>query len=117
MKLKINLVIPIVAVLLFAGCSEDYIAEYCPANDGDDWLTDMIRGFKRSDQKVEVYYYEYYGSPVFSINSCIGCADGMTTVYNCDKGVVCQFGGIAGLNTCPDFPSKATGEKLIYKNF
>ena len=114
MKLKVNIVLLMVGLFL-AGCSEDYIAEYCPANDGDDWLSEMIRGFKRSDQKAEVYYYEYKGEPVFAVNFCVGCADSMTTVYNCDQGVVCQFGGIAGLNTCPDWQDEAKNEKLLFK--
>lgn len=102
--------------LMLCGCTEDYIADYCPANDGNDWLSERIRGFKRSDQKAEVYYYEYKGEPVFSINSCVGCADAMTVVYNCDQGVLCEFGGIAGLNTCPDWSSEATNERLIFRN-
>ena len=98
-------------------CAEDHLATYCPANDGDDWLSEMIRDFKRSDQKASIYYYEYKGQPVFAVDSCVGCADAMTTVYNCDKGVVCQFGGIAGMNTCPDWEDEASDERLIYKNF
>ena len=107
----------LIAVLLFAGCTDDYITQYCPANDGDDWLSEMIRGFKRSGQKAEVYYYVYEGQPVFSVNSCVGCPDAMTVVYNCDQAVICQAGGIAGINTCPDWASKASGELLLFRNF
>ncbi len=41
----------------------------------------------------------------------------MDQVYNCQGQVICQFGGIAGLNTCPDFYDTATDKKVIWKNY
>ena len=104
-----------IIAVLFVGCSEDFIATYCPSEgEGNDWLSEMIKDFKRSDQAAEVYYYEYNGESVFSVNSCVGCADAMTVVYNCQKEVICQFGGIAGLNTCPDFDDQAKEKTRLY---
>ena len=50
------------------------------------------------------------------IDVCNGCADNLTTVYNCEGNVICEFGGIAGLNTCPDFDKNSTNKTIIYEN-
>ena len=81
-----------------------------------DWLTTIISNAKQSGNKGEVIQYQYNGETVFSINTCIECADTMTTVYNCAGETKCQFGGIAGFNTCPDFGDKATDKKIIWSN-
>jgi hypothetical protein len=37
-------------------------------------------------------------------------------VYACNGDIICQFGGIAGLNTCLDFAERAIKKKVIWKN-
>lgn len=80
------------------------------------WLDTIISNAKRGRNKGEVIQYNYNDETVFSINTCVECADAMTTVYNCAGETQCQFGGIAGLNTCPDFEDKATDKKVIWSN-
>jgi len=81
------------------------------------WLTSMINGMKHNPAiKSEVIRYKYNNQTVFYIDSCKGCADSMGVVYNCAGEVICQFGGIAGFNTCPDFFEKATSKKVLWKN-
>jgi hypothetical protein len=80
------------------------------------WLTQIIEDAQESPQKAEVIRYKYNGQTVYNINTCLDCADSMAQVYNCSGDVICQFGGIAGFNTCPDFEEKATNKKVIWRN-
>ena len=81
-----------------------------------EWLKDIIEDAQESPQKAEVIRYLYKGQTVYYINTCKDCADSMADVYNCSGEVICQFGGIAGFNTCPDFEDKATDKKVIWQN-
>lgn len=79
-----------------------------------DWLKPLV---EKVSSKTEVYRYTYKDETVYLINTCVDCADSMDEVYNCYGEVICQFGGIAGLNSCPDFETTATDKKLIWKNY
>ena len=79
-----------------------------------EWLLAIIEGAEQNESKGEIIQYQYKGETVFYINTCFDCADGMTIVYNCAGETKCEFGGIAGLNTCPDFGDTATGKKIIW---
>lgn len=81
-----------------------------------DWLRAIIESAEQSSTKAEVIRYQYKGETVYLIDTCKGCADSMAQVYNCSGEVICQFGGIAGFNTCPDFEGTATNKKVIWKN-
>jgi hypothetical protein len=80
------------------------------------WLRAIIESAQEGPHKAEVIRYSYNGETVYLINTCKDCADTMDQVYNCSGQVICQFGGIAGLNTCPDFEDKAKNKKVIWKN-
>ena len=80
-----------------------------------DWLRAIITSAQQNSTKAEVIRYQYKGETVY-INTCIDCADSMAQVYNCSGEVICQFGGIAGFNTCPDFEDTATQKKVIWRN-
>lgn len=79
------------------------------------WLQTIIQNANQNTSKAEVIRYRYNNQTVYYINTCLDCADSMAQVYTCAGDVICQFGGIAGLNTCPDFADKATGKKVIWK--
>ncbi len=64
----------------------------------------------------EIYAYQYKGQTVFMVNSCTNCSDSMAQVYTCGGQVICTFGGIAGLITCPDFDDVAVNRVLVWKN-
>lgn len=61
--------------------------------------------------------YRYQGQYVFYFDNCHSCADAMQLVMNCKRDTICMFGGIAGINTCPDFYHRANDSTLVYKNF
>jgi hypothetical protein len=81
------------------------------------WLKNIEADLKQNTAvKSEIIQYQYNGQVVYYVDSCIGCPDGLTIVYSCNGDVICQFGGIAGLNTCLDFAEKAIKKKVIWKN-
>src|SRR5688572_26110444 len=80
------------------------------------WLKTIIKNAQQNSSKAEVIRYWYNGQTVYYINTCIDCADSMSQVHTCTGEVICQFGGIAGFNTCPDFNDTATDKKVIWKN-
>ncbi|KGL62541.1 DUF6970 domain-containing protein [Polaribacter sp. Hel1_85] len=66
--------------------------------------------------KSAIIQYIYKSEIVFEVNICDQIADGQTSVYNCSGEVVCTFGGIAGVNTCPDFDKLRTDKIILYGN-
>ncbi len=84
--------------------------------DNSDWLNTAIVNAEKNGNKGEIIRYRYNGNTVYWVDLCIGCADDMVVVYSCAGETLCQFGGIAGLNTCPDFQDKALDKKIIWSN-
>jgi hypothetical protein len=81
------------------------------------WLQNLIESLKQNSViKSEVILYHYKGESVYYVDACKGCADNLALVYNSRGEIVCQFGGIAGLHTCPDFFETAVRKKVIWKN-
>ena len=80
------------------------------------WLKDLKNTFDQnmSPQINKITQYDYKDQCIFLVENCIGCADAMTIGYDYNQNVICQFGGIAGLNTCPDFDSLATNMQILY---
>ncbi|MFC0185171.1 hypothetical protein SAMN04515674_112105 [Pseudarcicella hirudinis] len=108
------------ALILMAGCKKEEVKQSDSSNLSVTTITctaiaEKIEEAKSGGNKIEVYSYEYKGKTVYLFDTCIGCADNMTIVYDCDGKTLCQFGGIAGFNTCPDFEKTAGNKKLVYK--
>jgi hypothetical protein len=82
------------------------------------WLKETKEAFElsMSPSAKRITQYFYQGECVFLIDGCVGCNDNLTTLYNAEKEVICEFGGIAGVNTCPDFETEVTGEVILYGN-
>ena len=66
--------------------------------------------------KKQIIQYDYKNETVFLIDSCNGCNDNLTIIYNCKGEIICEFGGIAGLNTCPDFEKQANNKRVLWEN-
>lgn len=117
----LSLKVFLVGILLASSsCEEDKID---PASCGFEnpleevqWLKELVSGFDISQQAAgaKVYSYSYNGNQVFLVNPCVNCADGLTYVYDCLGEKICEFGGIDGRNTCPDFQDSATDEVLLF---
>jgi hypothetical protein len=67
--------------------------------------------------KKEIYLYDYKGVKVFLIDKCVNCPDGVAEVNDCDGNIICIFGGISEMNTCPDFDLLWIKDSLLWKNY
>lgn len=107
-------------LITFLGCSdtsnEKPSSKICTDDplENIDWLKDLINN--TDSNGLEIIQYDYEQQTVFSINNCLNCADNLITIYDCQKNKVCEFGGIAGLNTCPDFDTEATNKTIIFSD-
>ena len=110
-------------ILTVLNCKEDeaVIASTCgvdnPLNDIE-WLKEIRLNFEISASlsKKKIIQYDYKNQTVFLIDGCVQCPDFITVVYNCDQEVLCEFGGIDGRNTCPDFENEAKNETVLWEN-
>jgi Domain of unknown function (DUF6970) len=64
--------------------------------------------------KIEKYLYN--NEKVFLFTPREGTADVPTTILNSSCQIICEFGGIAGLNTCPDFFESAIFVEVVWVN-
>lgn len=91
---------------------------YCNSNPLQElkWLIKLIEGVKDNPVKVEIYKCIYKSQEGFIIDKCVRCPDGLVEFYNCEGTVICEFGGMFGRNTCPDFERNVTNMELIWTN-
>ena len=123
MKIKILYLITILLGTFFA-CDPEPDLKDCSDNPTENvgWLKELIK--KENDSTyndsinsngLEIIQYYYKDQTVFYIRDCIkNCNDALDIVYDCEKNVLCEFGGIAGVNTCPDFEEKAISKKILF---
>ena len=109
-------------VVYFTSCDSNQVDEkVCEVDNPLEnltWLKEIRVGFELSSfyVKRKILQYDYKNETVFFIDSCNGCADNLTIVYNCEGSIICEFGGIGGLNTCADFTAEATNEITLWEN-
>lgn len=110
------------SIILLVSCSDnsDKIT-VCNTNNPLEelvWLKEIKIGFEQSGffSKKKIIQYTYQNKSVFLIDICNNCADNLIAVYDCSGNVICEFGGIAGVNTCPDFDKNATNEIILWEN-
>ncbi|NOX66186.1 MAG: hypothetical protein GXO85_10465 [Chlorobi bacterium] len=109
----------IILVIILSACSDQN--KICGSDNPLDeiaWLREIRDQFDEDmgPQRQRIIQYKYYGNDVFLIEECFQCADAVSIVYDCEKNIVCEFGGYSGKNTCPDFNQNATEEKILYDN-
>ncbi len=80
------------------------------------WLKNIKAQLDSSDDQSQIIKFTYQNKNLFWINPCYQCVDGLVSVYNCQGDVICEFGGIAGLNTCPDFDTIRSDSLMLYNN-
>jgi hypothetical protein len=118
----IFLVLTIIMLLLLSCKTSDKVQNpYCgSANPLEDltWLKKIKIEMEMSEMAAggQIIRYSYKGDDVFWVDRCHGCIDNLIDVYNCQGEVICEFGGIAGLNTCIDFHSEATDSTMLFNN-
>ena len=84
-------------------------------------IEDQIKAEVRNSQvrepnKASVEAYLYQGEKVYIFDPGSGYADWLFTAYNTKCEVICQFGGFAGMNTCPDFTENAEYLGLVWED-
>jgi hypothetical protein len=81
------------------------------------WLDDVTQSITRNGYKGEIIKYLYQNEEVYLIRGCLNiCADYIDVVRDCEGKTICEFGGIVGKNTCPDFDKGATKIETVWKN-
>lgn len=81
------------------------------------WLQSKLQAQEGSPLKWEIHTNIYNGVRVFEVNECLeSCADVPVSVFDCSGKTLCQFGGIAGVNTCPDYPFDSENRVLLWHN-
>lgn len=80
------------------------------------WLKEIKEDLMKSAKisGFQIIGYTYKGESVFYIDACYYCPDDIKAVYDCNGNVICEFGGITGLNTCPDFETEATDSTMLF---
>lgn len=120
MKTKIISII-IVCFLISCSSNQETISNCNVDNPLENltWLKKIKENLEKSATawKSSITQYTYKNEAVFLVEPCKDCPDGMTSVYNCSGTIICEFGGIAGVNTCPDFSKKATNKKVLWQNY
>lgn len=107
---------------LFISCSDKSqdLNKTCSYNDpleDVDWLKETVKNLKQLNDSpgAEIIQYVYQDQCVFLIDDCFNCADKLVRVYDYDQNLICEFGGFAGLNTCPDFDKEATDRQVLFE--
>ena len=66
------------------------------------WLKDKMEESLGNPSATLVEEYSWNDSTFILVNQCVGCADSMSEIYNCDGTLRCAIGGIAGFQ-CAGF--------------
>lgn len=119
MKKLLQLLI-IIFLFLFMSCNKDRVFQKTCGTDNAlediEWLKEIKARFEDNEGSDRIVQYMYNKRRVFLIEGCRFCPDALFYVYDCEQIEVCQFGGIGGVNTCPDFTEEATDEKILYED-
>ncbi len=78
-----------------------------------DWVEEIMDKRPRMTKITKCSLGDDY---VWKLNSCVTCADMMVQVYDRDKNLLCQYGGVLKLNTCEEKDLDVFEEcEVIYK--
>jgi hypothetical protein len=124
MKFNIPFVTIFVVVIILCSASQCHDESLSTGEDSaeckhgqlPEWLKDLVSDLEQGSTKGKITQYFYHHKTVYLINLCLNCDDSGAEVYDCQRNVICRFGGIAGLYTCPDFNSQAKNERVIWRN-
>ncbi len=118
-----NILIPLLCLAICACSNDDDDTSSKICNTADpledlSWLNDIKKTFEADliPAGNQIIKYRYKEQDVFWIDSCVNCEDALIQIYNCTGAIICQKGGIAGLDDCPDFQSEATAMVILFNN-
>lgn len=108
----------VLCLIGFAACQETKPSADPWVNLCEDmiWMDSVQGVIRQNGWSAEIFITHYKEERVFEVHPCLECADVPTTVHNCSGEVVCEFGGLAGVNTCPDYAPSSDKKLLYWKN-
>ena len=83
------------------------------------WLQKRIQNETTSANSsgLEIIQYQYQNSLAFSINDCTNnCSDALTRIFDCEQNLICEKGGISGIDTCADFFKEAKNSVILFSS-
>lgn len=120
-RILLFLITIICKVLLISACSNSEENTICNVENPLENLSFLKEAKDNIDRidcggKSSITQYTYNNNTVFEVIICDQITNGQTLIYNCSGDTICIFGGIAGVNTCPDFNNNKTNKKQLYGN-
>lgn len=118
--MKRKLLFSIIIYLYFTGCEQEGPDTVCglvdPANQLN-WLSKLITESEKdiSGNIIRISHYRFEEENVFLAEQNPAIRDKLDLVFDCTGDIICQFGGIAGLNTCPEFDEDAEEVQAIWE--
>ena len=109
-------------LLFFLACdNEESEFSTCEDNPIENvaWIKELIEAENLIEDTngLEITQYNFDGNTVFCVDRCINnCSDSLINVYDCEQNLICELGGIAGLNTCPNFETEAINQGIVFTN-
>lgn len=64
-----------------------------------DWVLEIM---EKAPRFTTITQCEWEGRRLWKLNACTHCHDMITQVYDAEKNLICQYGGIGKNNTCLD---------------
>lgn len=111
-----NLITATLLSLLLWFCEGLDLPRELPSCIEDQIKTEVKNRPVREPNKASVKAYIYKGEKVYIFDPGSGYADWLYTAYNSGCDVICQFGGFAGMNTCPDFNEHSEYLGIIWED-
>lgn len=97
----------------FLLCSATWVDnKELPEFNEPEWVMDIMDKKPKFTKITRCLYGDEY---VWKVNSCVTCNDMITKVYDQDKNLVCQYGGVLRQNTCSDKEISLEECRIIYR--
>lgn len=107
MKTFLTLIIPLLL------CSATWIEPVTPTEHGEpEWVMEIMDKKPKFTKITRCVYGDEY---VWKVNSCVTCNDMITKIYDANKNLVCQYGGVLRQNTCNEQDIFLEECRIIYK--
>ena len=107
-----------VFILMLTACHDD---DDDKAQDYSDCLQNTVDNYvinypKPLSQFATISKYSYKGQVLFIFDPGSGFADWLFSAVDNDCQSVCEFGGIAGIQTCNDWDTEAKLIKIVWQD-
>ncbi|MFZ5942436.1 MAG: DUF6970 domain-containing protein [Bacteroidota bacterium] len=110
----------LVLLILLVNCSDYPKEEFCGVSDplkNINWLHEIYLFAERNNVKSRITKVIYKDEEGFIIETFIDQpADNMVTFRNCSNEIICEWGGIGGIISCPDFQDYVTFSEILWTN-